>query len=428
MNKYTLVLLLSLLCSCLSRTPSDQSGTILSMQIIDRNGFTETISNKERMATFQTTNFLTPQPFKKVLRVYGRNAAGQSSSKITSYHDNGELWHYLEAVDGRAHGMYQEWFSNGKQKIEATVVEGVADILDIAQTTWVFQGPCQVWDEQGALIATFNYEKGLLHAPARYFFKSGKLQKILPYNQGELQGTAQTFDEEGNLLEEIPYIRGEKHGEATLFWEPGQLLSRELYDHGRLQEASYFTSDGSQIAEVHEGHGKMAQFKEKSLSALFSITEGDIEGEVQFFHPNQTLYSSHKLKKGKKEGEEWEYYPSKKGEKLIPKLCVHWSDDQIQGQVRTWYPDGQLESQREISSNKKQGSAFAWYKDGFLMLMEEYENDLLFKGSYYKKGEKKAVTKVESGNGIATLYNSDGIFLKKVSYEKGKPITTDAWH
>jgi hypothetical protein len=61
------------------------------------------------------------------------------------------------------------------------------------------------------------------------------------------------------------------------------------------------------------------------------------------------------------------------------------------------------------------------------MLIEEYENDLLFKGSYYKKGDKKAVSTIESGNGTASLYTSEGLFLKKVSYEKGKPITSDAW-
>jgi antitoxin component YwqK of YwqJK toxin-antitoxin module len=236
-----------------------------------------------------------------------------------------------------------------------------------------------------------------------------------------------TFDEEGNLLEEIPYTKGEQQGTATAFWKPGQLLSKEIYNRGQLWEASYLDREGNQIAEVNEGRGKMAQFKEGHLSALFSISRGIIEGEVQFFHPNKTLHCTHQLKEGKKNGEEWEYYPSERGETPQPKLCVHWSDDKIQGQVKTWYPNGQMESQRDISDNKKQGSAFAWYKDGSLMLIEEYENDLLFKGSYYKKGDKKAVSKIESGNGIASLYTNEGIFLKKVSYEKGKPVTSDTW-
>lgn len=430
MKNILIIFSLVLLCSCGSKTPSDQSDTVISMQVVDRNGFSETISNKERISAFKNTDFLTPQPFQKVLRVYGRNAAGQSSSKITSYHENGQLWQYLEVVDGRAHGFYREWFQNGQQRIEASVVEGVADILDLAQATWVFEGPCKVWDDQGNLTAEFLYDKGLLHTPARYFFPSGKLHKIVPYEQGEIHGSEQAFDEEGNLLEETPYVQGEKQGKAIAYWEKGALLSDEMYEGGLLKEASYFDPKGQRIAEVKEGSGKMAQFKDGALNALFSISKGIIEGEMQFFRPDGSLHLTHVLQDGKKNGEEWEYYPPVDGKQPIPKLCLNWGDDKIQGQVKTWYPSGQKESQRELADNKKHGSAFAWYKNGDLMLMEEYESDLLIKGSYYKKGDKKAVSKIDAGKGVASLYNSDGIFLKKVTYEKGKPIpgNSDSLH
>ncbi len=70
-NKLIPILLLCLLCGCGSRNSSDKSDAVVSMQIIDRNGFTETISNKERISSFETTDFLTPQPYQKVLRVFG---------------------------------------------------------------------------------------------------------------------------------------------------------------------------------------------------------------------------------------------------------------------------------------------------------------------------------------------------------------------
>lgn len=420
--KIFLILSLALLYSCSSKAPTDQSASVISMQIIDRNGFTETISNKDRIASFETTDFLTAQPFQKVLRVFGRNPSGQSTSKITSYHDNGQLWQYLEAVDGRAHGIYQEWFSNGAKKIEANLIEGVADIHDIAQATWIFHGECKVWEEGGNRIAEFQYEKGLLSAPAHYFFPSGKLQKIIPYENGEIHGLVQSFDEEGNLMEEIPHYKGEKEGKAIAFWNINQPLSTEFFVQGRLSEASYFDLSGNCIAEVHNGQGKQAQFKEGRLGTLFNIENGVIEGEIQLFNPNGSLHSSYIVKEGKKHGEEWEYYPAEKGEEPKPKLCIHWNDDKIQGQVKTWYPTGKMESQREINGNKKQGTAFSWFKNGDLMLIEEYENELLIKGSYYKPGDKQAVSKIDSGKGTATLYTSEGLFLRKVSYEKGKPV------
>src|SRR5580693_7742726 len=117
MLKILCTLLLTLLLSSCCKRCQDKSDVMVSMQTIDRNGFTETISNRERLSSYHTTDFMQPQPYQKVLRVYGRNTAGQSSSKITSYHDNGQLWQYLEVVDGRSHGKYSEWYSNGKQKI-----------------------------------------------------------------------------------------------------------------------------------------------------------------------------------------------------------------------------------------------------------------------------------------------------------------------
>ncbi len=56
------------------------------------------------------------------------------------------------------------------------------------------------------------------------------------------------------------------------------------------------------------------------------------------------------------------------------------------------------------------------------MLMEEYENDKLLKGSYYKKGEANPISTIENGFGIATLYNAEGHFVQKVNYERGKPL------
>lgn len=421
MNKLFVVLALVLLCGCASQPSSGTNEAVMSMQIVDRNGFTETISSKERLSSYQNTDFLTPQPFQKVLRVYGRNAQGQSTSKITSYHDNGQLWQYLEAVDGRAHGAYREWFASGQQKVEAHVIEGVADINDLAQSSWVFHGPCQVWEEQGKLIAEFFYEKGLLHTPARYYFSQGSLQRIVPYEQGEIHGAVQAFDEKGRLMEETPYFQGEKEGKALAYWSPSQLLSAEVFSNGLLKEASYYDKTGKSVAEVKNGFGKQATFKDGFLESLFSVEGGIVSGLMQFFHPNGTLHCSYHVKDGKKNGEEWEYYLAETGEEPKQKLYLHWSEDKIQGQVKTWYPNGQIESQREINDNKKQGVSFAWYKNGDLMLIEEYENDLLIKGSYYKKGDKKAVSKIDAGKGTATLFTSDGIFLKKVSYEKGKP-------
>jgi antitoxin component YwqK of YwqJK toxin-antitoxin module len=418
MNPLIYFFSITLLCACAAHKTADKSDSIMSMQILDRNGFTETISNKERIDSFKQTDFFAPQPFQKVLRVYGRDPQGQTVSKITSYHDNGEICQYLEAINGRAHGVYKEWHPNGQLKVQTAVVEGAADLNDLAQASWVFDGLCEVWDDQGNRIAEFHYDKGLLKETGYTFFPGGKIQTQMPYEQGELHGCYRLFDAQGGLLEEVPYFKGEKQGKAKTYWPEGSLLSEEEFEEGKLESASYFDPKGTLVATVEKGSGHRAEFQKGVLFSLSSIKGGLPEGEVQVFYPDGSLHCSYTMSGGKKQGTEWEYYPGAKK----PKLCIEWHEDVIQGQVKTWYLSGQMESQREVHQNKKQGSAFAWYKSGDLMLIEEYENDLLVKGSYYKKGDKKAVSKIEAGKGTAHLYTPEGILSKKIPYEKGRPL------
>ena len=91
--------------------------------------------------------------------------------------------------------------------------------------------------------------------------------------------------------------------------------------------------------------------------------------------------------------------------------------------MTTWYPNGVKESEREVIKNKKQGLSLAWYPSGDLLLIESYGNDLLEKGEYFKKGERSPISYVNNGNGIATLFDKDGLLRQKVTYENGKPIS-----
>ena len=75
---------------------------------------------------------------------------------------------------------------------------------------------------------------------------------------------------------------------------------------------------------------------------------------------------------------------------------------------------------KEISQNKKNGHCTAWYQNGFLMFVEEYENDKLLKGEYYKSGEKIPCSRVEKGKGIATLFDAEGNFVRKIFYKEGR--------
>lgn len=413
-------LLITALILCYGCRPSSRTDphAIVSLQLIDRNGFAETISNQERLSTYQKMDFLQPQPYQKVLRVYKRTNLGKCCSVVTSYHDNGQLWHHLEIVDGRAHGVYQEWYPNGQCKIDAFVIEGVADIHNLAQASWVFDGKSTVRNEQGALIAEIFYDKGLLHASSLYYYPDGQIQKIIPYQQGVIDGYFEEFDQNGDVIKKFTYLKGQRDGLSLSYWNKEQLQYSETYQENLLIEAVYFDESGEKIAEIHNGSGQKAEYT-TGVHRLVTFYEGIAEGEVKEFNSDKSLHAIYSIKNQKKQGEEKIYYNN-----LLPsqvKLCLYWDDDMIQGIVKTWYPSGKLESQREFNQNKKHGTSVAWYENGDVMLIEEYDRDLLITASYFKCKDPNPVSQIEQGKGTATLYTSNGLFLKKIRYEKGKP-------
>jgi hypothetical protein len=58
--------------------------------------------------------------------------------------------------------------------------------------------------------------------------------------------------------------------------------------------------------------------------------------------------------------------------------------------------------------------------------MEEYEEDRLVGGQYFKKNQKEPISVIFNGNGTATLYDEQGIFLRKIQYVKSKPVDPES--
>jgi len=393
-------------------------GKITSINIIDRNGLSETISTKDRLSAFDSTNFLSPQPYQKVLRVYGREKNGDVRSCITSYHPNGQPKQYLEAVNNRAFGNYREWFPNGQVKIDATVIGGSADLNTNAEQSWLFDGCNRAWNEEGVLIAEIPYSKGELQGEAVYNHDNGYVWKITPFEKGLPNGTQKIYLDNGTLFQTVEYRSGQKDGLSTRHWKGSQAAYKEEYQDGLLMEAQYFDTFGSKVSEIHNGKGERAIFGKTELQELQAYNKGVQEGEVRVFDESEHLIRLYHVKNGVKHGEETDYFPNT----TLPKLLLSWNDGVLQGCIKTWYENGNIESQREVSGNKKNGLLTAWYRNGALMLVEEYDNDKLVKGEYYRLGENAAVSKIERGKGIATLFTPEGTFSRKVYYQEGKPI------
>ncbi|MBA2727264.1 MAG: hypothetical protein H0U49_03715 [Parachlamydiaceae bacterium] len=390
---------------------------LVTINIIDQNGVSETISNDDRLNQYTKVDFLAPQPYKKVMRVYRRDEQSNIAAVITSYHPNGQLHQYLELVNGRAYGAYREWYENGLCKINANLIGGVGDLSTGDEQTWIFEGLCRAWDVSGALQAEFVYVKGKLDGTSLYYHQSGKLWKNVPFSNGVLEGRQEVYLEDGGLFQTITFSNGLRNGPATKYWSDCTLAAEETYSCGKLMQALYYDDYGMLVSEISEGSGFRAIFSRNCLTELQEFRGGIQEGSIQLFDDRGRIYKVYNFKNGLKDGEEVEYYPGTSK----PLLSIQWVKGKIHGYSRSYYPDGTMESQREMSENKKNGILTAWYADGNMMLIEEYDHNKLVKGEYYKKGDRFPVSTVLDGKGTVTFFDSDGILLKKVSYRNGKP-------
>lgn len=398
---------------------------LMSIQIFDRNGFRETITSVDRLKVYEKTDFTAPQPYQKVVRMYSREKNGKTPSRMTTYHENGEICQYLEVMSGRACGTYREWHPNGTLHLSVTVIEGLGDFSKEAQLSWIFDGICRIWDDRGRLEAEINYEKGLMQGMAFYYFANGKLKEQIPYEKNQIHGDVLCYHRDGHVIGKTHFVKGKKEGLSTFKGDSDSPEYSEFYRDNLLMKGIYYDFSKNVTARIEGGYGKRPLYKEGRLYSLEEYQGGVPQGKVELYDERGQKESSFMIKDGMKHGLEKIYYPAKKEGDCRLKLSIHWVFDQIHGMTRTWFRDGTLESEREMHKNQKQGLSSAWYADGSLRLIEEYDHDQLISGKYFKKGDSAPVSVVDQGSGVVTLYDADGMLMKQITYEKGQPVLNE---
>ncbi|WP_348663439.1 toxin-antitoxin system YwqK family antitoxin [Chlamydia vaughanii] len=394
--------------------------TLTGINIIDRNGLSETICSKEKLKKYSKVDFLSPQPYQKVMRMY-KNTRGENVSCLTTYHTNGQLKQYLECVNNRACGRYREWHGNGKIRIQAEVIGGIADLHPSAESGWLFHGTTLAHNDEGVLEAAINYDKGLLQGVSHYYHPNGQTWKECSYHKGRAHGDFLTYTSEGCLLKKQTYQDGEKHGISIRYEErSGVVLCEEEYDNGLLVKGFYLDPQTHQgFSEIINGNGTQVIYGKHAIVETRMFVRGEACGKVTVFdNLGDNVIQTYSLVDGNKNGEEIFFYPNSGKSKLL----LTWSQGILQGPVKTWYPNGALESCKELVNNKKSGLLTLYYPEGQIMATEEYDNELLIKGEYFRPGDRHPYSRVEKGCGTAVFFTSSGTVTKKIPYQDGKPL------
>ena len=418
MNKSIKFLMFMFVTSAIFSCHKSPKGDLVHLQIVDRNGYIKTVTDSDNIKKYDQSDLKGSSPHQKIVRIYEKEKEGV----ITVYHDNGLLWQYLETKDGRANGLFEEYYKSGKLMVKAIVVEGIADLTDEAKTSWVFDGKSIAYDEKGRVLAIIPYQNGELSGQAEYYYTCGEIQRKVPYSNNKISGQERGYDEKGGLILLTNYLDGTKEGESYFKGSKGEGAYEEVYRNGRLVHGKYFDLDGSLFSEIISSKGIKPIFNNGIIIQTEEYLNGVVEGVITKFRKDRTKESVCSFKDGRKHGEEIFYYPVNQGVDPIKQLLITWREGLIHGRVCTWYSNGVLESEKEMCDHKKEGTYISWYFDSSLMMVEEYHKDTLINGKYLRKGDNVPMSRVIDGTGKAHIYDKDGILLRVVSYYNGAAV------
>lgn len=433
---------------------------LTAIHMVDINGMKQTYSSRERLKSFSRLDPLQNQPYQQLNLQY-KNMRGESMGILARYYPSGSIMQLLTTFGGSARGIYCEWFENGQLRLKGRIVGGKASLGDQSQDDYLFDGICYAWNEHGDIVAQIEYDGGKRSGDYITYHEPNKLWYKTTYKDNKLEGNLTEYTPEGHLLLDEWYKNGLLHGQSKRYYSNGRLQAKESYTMGSLKSAYYWSYEGENYTPRVENYaGVQLCFKGTKPMRFVQTQRGRPEGRVFEFNEFGELAAEYQLHQGLKEGLSIEYFikdaPSerartqvslalfgkilfephfwkefywedfdwdlvKKSHGSAPYITMMWSGGLLQGLAQTWYPSGQLQSEREILEETTHGRYNSYYYNGDLRAMERYEHGVLYTGRYWRLGDTDEVSHVEKGSGIATFFDDYGYNKHEVQYTEGTP-------
>jgi antitoxin component YwqK of YwqJK toxin-antitoxin module len=162
-------------------------------------------------------------------------------------HSNGKLGFLFHCTDGRQDGLYTAWHSNGVKMVERTWVKGLRS------------GPFQTWEGSGVLESRGYNADNSRHGLYEEFYADGKKKSAVEYKKGKIDsfvrwrpdgvvciltsvrngsGIVIHYHENGTIDSNESYFEGELD-----YGQPGQIIEAEFKN-----TESHLTSNGENSA------------------------------------------------------------------------------------------------------------------------------------------------------------------------------------
>ncbi len=352
---------------------------------------------------------------------------------IKYYHDNGQFKKSIKYEDSKQiDGELLEYHWNGVLYLKSNLKNNL------------LHGETYYYYLTGELNIKMNYVNGNGHGPVAEYYKSGKVKETYNFDNGYLDGTHTTYYENGNMDTEKNYKKGDQVGVTKHFDIDGKIYAEYNESKGKLKNVTFYDKAGKIIyslessgsekwleqynpmgIKIQEGKVKkdyrVGEWKFYNWSGALTHTKtfdnsGKFNGKVETFVAGEILDSKYEEKDNLKHGYFIDYYVN--GNKYEEGNYV---EGEPEGVWKVYYANKNPASERYYLEGTKVGSYFSYYPNGKLRYIEDFEEGLMSKYTYYDiKHSWVSTDTIGFPYGNLTNKTSDGKPIIHFNYRNGK--------
>jgi len=168
---------------------------------------------------------------------------------------------HLNIKDGKRHGFYKDWHSNGNPFIETNYKNGKR------------HGVYKCWDSDGNSQEETNYKNGELDGFYKSWDSNGNPNIETNYVNGELDGFYKSWwSINGNPHIETNYKNGKRHGVYKEFHYKGKIIVESEYESGiEVARTEYYSNGSPRIVKKDDHYTFFSPLNKKVCEVYISI-------------------------------------------------------------------------------------------------------------------------------------------------------------
>ncbi len=191
---------------------------------------------------------------------------------------------------GEEHGLYSEFFNNGKPSMHREKAFGE---MHGTTTTFAYTGERQLvryYDRSRLIGYSYEGSNGALvdtifvdwsDAVLEPKYANGQTSRVMRYINGELHGAYKEFYPSGQEMESLDFVHGYRHGDAVEYFPDGSIRTEGQFHYGAREGSfSSYHAPGVLASEVTYRQGKLHG------PAAFYGKDGTLMGRYQYRNGN----------------------------------------------------------------------------------------------------------------------------------------------